>query len=156
MLSRYVTLAASLTPKSTYVADYPMMHQLTFSEGIAQMKSDGLTEPAMTLSRATAAGGWRHGANWDGDHDCQYADYLSHLYNNLDAQLSGQLWWTVDTGGFFCQGSEETLSRDFMLSATQPIMRQHGARDTRIWGECGRLQTSFPWTRSSHRCCCDA
>ena len=101
MLSRFATLAGSLTPKRTYVADYPMMHQLTFSEGIAQMKKEGLTEPAMTLSRATAAGGWRLGANWDGDHDCQYADYLSHLYNNLDAQLSGQLWWTVDTGGFF-------------------------------------------------------
>ena len=136
-----------------------MMHQLTFSEGIAQMKKEGLTEPAMTLSRATAAGGWRHGANWDGDHDCQFADYLSHLYNNLDAQLSGQLWWTVDTGGFFCQGSEETLSRDFMLSATQPIMRQHGARDTRIWGERGRLLPN-EWRLGSFFTpvlgCCDA
>jgi alpha-glucosidase (family GH31 glycosyl hydrolase) len=28
---------------------------------------------------------------------------------------------------------EETLARDFMLSATAPIMRQHGNRDTRIW-----------------------
>ena len=56
---------------------YPMMHQLTFSEGIAQMKKDGLTEPAMTLSRASAAGGWRPGANWDGDTACQVAPHLS-------------------------------------------------------------------------------
>merc|ERR1711963_567853 len=26
------------------------------------------------------------------------------------------------------------MCRDFMLSVTAPMMRQHGARDTRIWG----------------------
>ena len=51
----------------------------------------------------------------------------------LAGQLSGQLWWSVDIGGFFCQMDTETLARDFMLGATAPMMRQHGNRDTRIW-----------------------
>ena len=52
------------------------------------------------------------------------SDYINHVYDTLDGQLAGQLWWSVDVGGFFCQMDEETLARDFMLSATAPIMRQ--------------------------------
>ena len=111
---------------------FPFYHQLPFAEGIAREK---LPPPAMTLSRATTAGSWRlGGASWDGDHHCAWSDYINHLYDTLDGQLSGQLWWSVDVGGFFCQMDDETLARDFMLSSTAPIMRQHGARDTRIWG----------------------
>jgi len=111
---------------------FPYLHQLTFAEGIAR---EGLPPPAMLLSRATTAGSWRlGGASWDGDHHCGWDDYLNHYYNGLDAQLAGQLWWSVDVGGFFCQMAPETMCRDFMLAATTPIMRQHGNRDTRIWG----------------------
>ena len=53
--------------------------------------------------------------------------------DTVDAQLAGQLWWSVDIGGYFCQMQTEALARDFMLGAVSPIMRQHGNRDTRIW-----------------------
>ena len=59
---------------------------------------------------------------------------LWYADDTLDAQLSGQLWWSVDLGGYFCQMETEALARDFMLGAVSPIMRQHGNRDTRIWG----------------------
>jgi alpha-glucosidase (family GH31 glycosyl hydrolase) len=122
----------STGPNDVVGTFFPYLHQLTFAEGIAK---ELLPPPAMLLSRATTPGSWRlGGASWDGDHYCTFSDYLSHLYGSLDAQLSGQLWWSVDVGGFFCQMNEETMSRDFMLSVTAPIMRQHGDRDTRIWG----------------------
>eukprot|EP01052_Picozoa_sp_SAG31_P070158 SAG31_NODE_29001_length_402_cov_0.914191_1_plen_98_part_01 len=90
---------------------FPFYHQLTFAEGINREK---LPPPAMTLSRAVTAGSWRlGGASWDGDHHCSWADYINHFYDTLDAQLSGQLWWSVDVGGFFCQMKGETLGRDF-------------------------------------------
>ena len=112
---------------------FPYNHQLAFAEGIAREK---LAPPAMMLSRATTAGSWRlGGASWDGDHHCDFNNYLNHLYGALDSQLSGQLWWSVDVGGFFCQMDEETMCRDFMLAVTSPMMRQHGNRDTRIWGD---------------------
>jgi alpha-glucosidase (family GH31 glycosyl hydrolase) len=57
---------------------FPYNHQLTFAEGIAKEK---LSQPAMMLSRATTAGSWRlGGASWDGDHHCDWNNYLSHLY----------------------------------------------------------------------------
>eukprot|EP01043_Picozoa_sp_COSAG02_P060084 COSAG02_NODE_7779_length_2849_cov_1.717091_1_plen_194_part_10 len=60
-------------------------------------------------------------------------NYLSHLFGGLDAQLSGQLWWSVDIGGYSHPMDAETMGRDWMLGATAPIMRQHGDRDTRIY-----------------------
>ena len=78
--------------------------------------------PAMTLSRATTAGSWRlGGASWDGDHHCAWSDYINHFYDSLDAQLSGQLWWSVDIGGFFCQMDDETFYRDGRAWPSKPI-----------------------------------
>jgi alpha-glucosidase (family GH31 glycosyl hydrolase) len=56
---------------------FPFMHQLTFAEGIQR---DRLPPPAMMLSRAATAGSWRlGGASWDGDHHCEWTDYINHL-----------------------------------------------------------------------------
>eukprot|EP01052_Picozoa_sp_SAG31_P039425 SAG31_NODE_5468_length_2521_cov_8.738233_1_plen_486_part_00 len=48
---------------------YPYYHALAFAEGIAELRAEGLSDPAMLLIRATTPGSWRLGAAaWDGDH----------------------------------------------------------------------------------------
>ena len=69
---------------------FPYMHQLTFAEGIERER---LPPPAMMLSRATTAGSWRlGGASWDGDHHCEWSDYINHLCASSPVFRFIRLW----------------------------------------------------------------
>ena len=112
----------------------------------------------MTLPRAGWIGTWKYGGSlWTGDigstfpiRELYFLDLravrlpltpkpspfsvATQIKTILSAQLTGFAWTTVDGGGY-CGGDSqspayrETQLRWMQVSATLPIMRQHGQRD---------------------------
>jgi alpha-D-xyloside xylohydrolase len=100
-----------------------------------QMKTDGWFLQVVTLPRAGWIGTWKWGASlWTGDIGSTLPILADAVKTILSAQATGFAWMTIDGGGY-CGGDSqspayrETQLRWMQLSATLPIMRQHGAED---------------------------
>lgn len=87
------------------------------------------------LPRAGWVGTWRHGAVlWSGDIGSTMEVLRSQVNIGISAQTSGIPWWTTDVGGYSGGHSQdptyrETVGRWFQFGFTNPLLRQHGARD---------------------------
>jgi len=102
-----------------------------FHDGLV---SEGESE-VVTLPRAGWIGTWKYGGSlWTGDIGSTFPILATQIKTILSAQLTGFAWTTVDGGGY-CGGDSqspayrETQLRWMQVSATLPIMRQHGQRD---------------------------
>lgn len=115
---------------------YPYFHTQMVAEGLA---SEGEKEWIM-LTRSAWAGMQRWGAAlWSGDTHSTWKSLQVSIAAGLNTQLSGIGWWTTDIGGY--SGGKpsdpefrELIVRWFQYGAFCPLFRQHGARDTAIWG----------------------
>lgn len=91
-----------------------------------------------TLTRSAWAGAQRTAAaSWSGDIFASWETFRGQIPAGLNVSVTGNPYWTQDTGGFFVPGAEfpggernpayrELYARWFQFGAFNPVMRVHG------------------------------
>jgi alpha-glucosidase len=90
------------------------------------------------LTRASYAGGQRFAATWTGDNLSTWNHLRMTTPQLLNLSLSGFSLSGADVGGFGGSPSPDLLTKWLMLSAFQPIDRDHAAKGTRpheVWAD---------------------
>lgn len=130
-------------------AMYDVVWPKLFRDGLQQASARASASSSrqvlngVLLPRAGWIGSWKFGASlWNGDIGSTFPILATSLKTILSAQLSGFGWMTIDGGGYAGGDSQspayrETQLRWMQLSATLPIMRQHGQRDRTIFSWYG-------------------
>ncbi len=83
------------------------------------------------MTRASFAGGQRYATTWTGDNSSTWNHLRQTTPQLLNLGLSGFAMAGADVGGFAGSPSPDLLTRWLMLSAFQPIDRDHAAKGTR-------------------------
>lgn len=117
--SRYLNAYSLMTTKGTY-------------EG-QRATSD---KRVLTLTRSAWAGAQRTAAtSWSGDTKASWDTLKRQIAGGVNVTVTGNPYWTQDTGGFFVQGFpggeqnpsyRELFARWFQYAAFNPLMRVHG------------------------------
>ncbi len=85
-----------------------------------------------SLNRDFYLGAQRYAyALWSGDIDTGFASMAAQRVRMLSAIDTGEMWWTMDGGGFNGHPSPENYARWMEFDAFSPIMRVHGTHDQR-------------------------
>ena len=80
-----------------------------------------------TLNRNFMTGSQRYAyALWSGDIGTGFSSMADQRSRMMDAICGGELWWTMDTGGFHGNPAPENYARWIQFAAFVPIMRVHG------------------------------
>jgi alpha-glucosidase len=80
-----------------------------------------------TLNRNFMTGSQRYAyALWSGDIGTGFQSMADQRSRMMDAIDGGELWWTMDTGGFNGNPEPENYARWIEFAAFAPIMRVHG------------------------------
>lgn len=98
------------------------------SEGLLKLQPN--VRP-FVMTRASFAGGQRYAVTWTGDNSATWNHLRQTTPQLLNLGLSGFAMSGADVGGFGGSPSPDLLTRWLMLSAFQPIDRDHAAKGTR-------------------------
>jgi alpha-D-xyloside xylohydrolase len=117
-----------------YLSPYSLMTTMGTYDG-ERATSD---KRVFTLTRSAWAGAQRTAAaSWSGDIFASWETLRSQIGAGLDVTITGNPYWTQDTGGFFVPGAtfpggennpayRELFTRWYQFSAFNPILRIHG------------------------------
>ncbi|GAA0311827.1 hypothetical protein GCM10009087_22430 [Sphingomonas oligophenolica] len=111
-------------------------YSLLTTEGTYKGQRATSDKRVFTLTRSAWAGAQRTAAaSWSGDIYASWKTFAQQIPGGLDVTITGNPYWTQDTGGFFVTdfpGGEknpawrELFARWFQYAAFNPIMRVHG------------------------------
>jgi alpha-D-xyloside xylohydrolase len=117
--TRYLNPYSLLTTQGTYDGERATSNKRVFT----------LTRSAWAGAQRTAA------ASWSGDIVASWKTFKQQIAGGVDVTVTGNPYWTQDTGGFFLgsySGGEhnefwrELFARWFQYAAFNPLMRVHG------------------------------
>ena len=118
---------------------YPLFHSQTIYEG---QRAANPQKRVVNLTRSSYLGQQRYAAGaWSGDIKGDWTTFRRQIPAGLNFCLTGQPYWTTDSGGFFRPDGEYTSpdyndlqSRWFEWSTFCPIQRIHGYNTrTEVW-----------------------
>ena len=114
---------------------HPEIHNIFGMEN-SRATHDGVlalrpNERPFVMTRASFAGGQRYAVTWTGDNSSTWNHLRQTTPQLLNLGLSGFALAGADVGGFAGSPPPDLLTRWLMLSAFQPIDRDHAAKGTR-------------------------
>lgn len=137
---------------------YPLFHTQGVYEG---QRAATDQKRVVILTRSGYLGQQRYGAAvWSGDVRGDWETFRRQIASGLNFCLTGQPWWTTDSGGFFGvhqpdkdAAGNELNARWFQWSAFCPVMRIHGyGRQTESWNWMPETQAiMLKYNRLRHR-----
>jgi alpha-D-xyloside xylohydrolase len=114
---------------------YLNTYSLVTTKGVYEGQRASGNKRVFTLTRSAWTGQQRYGAlSWSGDTWASYDTLVDQVAGGLNVSMSGQPYWTQDTGGFFVRhhGGErnpayrELFARWNQFGIFNPIYRIHG------------------------------
>jgi alpha-D-xyloside xylohydrolase len=118
-------------------ARYLNPYTLMTTQGTYDGQRGTSNQRVFTLTRSAWAGAQRTAAaSWSGDIQASWATLRKQISGGVNVTVTGNPYWTQDTGGFFVRGPyptgeknpsyRELYARWFQYGAFNPIMRVHG------------------------------